>query len=146
MVMKTCSYSSIIRSSGIYDIVVMLPFTVPGVVEWTLLQLQAVHNSLALGGSFPEFSPFHLLFINVMALITIVWSILRVHNPIPRYAAYDTVARILIATIMLVYLVRYNITEILWLFLLAEVAWVALQVNGYFYKYKKQIEFMAKPA
>jgi len=146
MKMKTCSYSSIIRNSGIYDIVVMLPFAIPGVVEWTMAQLQSIHNSLSLSGSIPEFLPFHFLFINIMALITIVWSVLRVRNPIPIYAVYDTMVRILIAVTMLIYLVHYNVTEILWLFFVAEVFWAALQINGYYYKYKNQGEPIAKAA
>ena len=124
----------------------MLPFAIPGVVEWTMMQLQNIHNSLSLSGSIPEFSAFHYLFINLMALITIIWSVLRVHNPIPIYAAYDTVARVLIAITMLIYLIQYNVTEILWLFLVAEVAWAALQISGYFYKHKNQGGFFEKTA
>ena len=136
MTKKTCSYKSIIRSSGIYDIVVMLPFAIPSVVEWTMSQITNVHNSLLLTGSIPEFSPLHFLFINIMAIVTIAWSILRVRNPIPLYATYDTVTRILIAIIMLVYLLKYNVTEIIWLFFIMEVIWIILQINGHYFKNK----------
>lgn len=137
--MKTCSFSSIIRSSGIYDIVIMIPFAIPGVVAWTMNQISNIHNSLSLSGTVPEFSSFHLLFINIMATITIVWSVLRVRNPIPLYGLYDTVTRILIAAIMLVYLLQYNVSQIMWLFLLVEVTWAVLQINGYFFKYKPSL-------
>jgi len=137
--MKTCSFSSIIRSSGIFDIVIMMPFAIPGVVEWTMHQISNIHNSFSLSGTVPEFSPLHLLFINIMAIITIVWSVLRVRNPIPLYGLYDTVTRIFIATTMLVYLLQYNVSEIMWLFLMVEVTWAVLQINGYLFKYKPSL-------
>ena len=144
--MKTCSFSSIIRSSGIYDIVIMIPFAIPGVVAWTMHQISNIHNSFMLSGSVPEFSSLHLLFINIMAIITIVWSVLRVINPIPLYGIYDTVARIFIAAIMLVYLLLYNVSEIMWLFFMVEVTWAALQINGYFFKYKPSLVLSEKLA
>ena len=144
--MKTCSFSSIVRSSGIYDIVIMLPFAIPGVVAWTMHQISNIHNSLSLSGTIPEFSSLHLLFINIMAIITIVWSILRVRNPIPLYGLYDTVTRILIAAIMLIYLLQYNVSEIIWLFFTVEVTWAVLQINGYFFKYKPSLMLSEKLA
>ena len=137
--MKTCSFSSIVRSSGIYDIVIMIPFAIPGVVSWTMHQISNIHNSSSLSGTVPEFSSLHLLFINIMAVITIVWSVLRVLNPTPLYGLYDTVARLLIALLMLVYLLQYNVSEIMWLFFMVEVTWAALQINGYFFKYKPSL-------
>ena len=144
--MKTCSFSSIVRSSGIYDIVIMIPFAIPGVVAWTMHQISIIHNSLSLSGTVPEFSSLHLLFINIMAIITIVWSVLRVRNPIPLYGLYDTVARILIATIMLVYLLQYNVSEIMWLFFIVEVTWAVIQINGYYFKYKPSLVLNEKMA
>jgi len=144
--MKTCSFSSIIRSSGIYDIVIMIPFAIPGVVAWTMHQISNIHNSLMLSGTVPEFSSMHLLFINIMAIITIVWSVLRVINPIPLYGIYDTVTRIFIAAIMLVYLLQYNVSEIMWLFFTVEVTWAVLQINGYFFKYRPSLVLSEKLA
>lgn len=142
MKINTCSYRSIIRSSGLFDIVIMLPFAIPGVVAWTMAQLQTIHNSLFLSGTLPDFSPFHLFFINIMALVSIVWSVLRIQNPMPRYAAYDTVARILIAAVMLIYLLYYNVSELLWLFFIAEITWAALQINGHLNKSRIQNELL----
>jgi hypothetical protein len=143
---KTCSYSSIVRSSGVYDIVLMIPFAIPGVVSWTMTQLGYLHANLSLSGTFPEFSAFHLFFINLMAFITIVWSVLRVRTPIPRYGIYDTVARFLIAALMLVYLLKYNVSEILWLFFISEIAWAMLQINGHLFKQKAELKYAATTA
>ena len=124
----------------------MIPFAIPGVVAWTMHQISNIHNSLMLSGTVPEFSSMHLLFINMMAIITIVWSVLRVINPIPLYGIYDTVTRIFIAAIMLVYLLQYNVSEIIWLFFMVEITWAALQINAYFFKYKPSLVLSAKLA
>jgi hypothetical protein len=137
--MKTCSFSAIIRSSGIYDIVIMIPFAIPGLVAWTMHQISNVHDSLMLAGTVPEFSSMHLLFINIMAIVTIVWSVLRVIDPIPLYGIFDTVSRIFIAAIMLVYLLQYNISGILWIFFMVEITWAIIQINAYFFKYKPSL-------
>ena len=143
---NTCSYSSIIRFSGIYDIILMIPFAIPGVVSYTMTQVGNLHTTLSLSGSFSEFSPFHLFFINLMALVTIVWAVLRVRTPIPRYGIYDSVTRVLIAILMLVYLLMFNISEILWIFFVSEVTWALLQINGHLFKQKDSLNFEATTA
>ncbi|HHO55430.1 MAG TPA: hypothetical protein ENK21_03505 [Trueperaceae bacterium] len=131
---QSCTNRVIIRSSGIYDILVMLPFAIPGVSGLVMTKIQALHNALMLSGSLVDFSPFHLLFVNIMALVSIMWGVLRVRTPSVKYGLYDTAARLAIGSTMLLYLLKYNITEIMWIFLVTEFAWAVLQINGYFLK------------
>jgi len=137
MIKIGCAYRSIIKASGIYDILILLPFAIPGVVELVFTLINKIHDDLALTGSIPEFSPYHFMFVNIMATISIVWAVIRVRNPSTLYACYDTVARLLIAVIMLIYLIYYDVTQIIWLFFVAEISWAILQINGYFSKNKK---------
>lgn len=132
--MKIGSYESIIRCSGIYDIVLMIPFAIPGVVWWTMSQMQIIHQHFELSGNFPALSSFHLFFINVMAVITIVWSVLRVHRPMPKYGMYDTVARIALAILILYYLLLENVSEVLWLFFFSELIWATLQLYSHMHR------------
>jgi len=134
MTIRSCSYRSIIKASGIYDILILLPFAIPGVVELVFTFINKIHDNFALTGTLPEFTPFHFMFVNIMATISIVWAVIRVIKPISLYACYDTVARLLIASTMLVYLLHYDVTQIIWLFFVAEISWVILQIYGYFYK------------
>ena len=62
MTIGTCSYRSIIKGSGIFDIVILLPFAIPGVVELMINFMAYLHSSLSISGNMPEFSPFNLLF------------------------------------------------------------------------------------
>jgi len=132
MIKKDCSYHSIIKASGIYDILILLPFAIPGVVELVFTLINKIHDDLALTGLLPEFSPFHFMFVNIMATISIVWAVIRVINPSTLYACYDTAARLFIAAIMLIYIFYYDVTQIIWLFFAAEISWAILQTNGYF--------------
>ena len=134
MIKTGCSYRSIIKASGIYDILVLLPFAIPGAVEMVFTLIKKIHDDLALTGSLPEFSPYHFMFVNIMGIISIVWAVIRIRTPIHLYACYDTAARLIIAANMLIYLLYYDITQIIWLFFVAEVTWAILQVNGYFSK------------
>ncbi|ROV58964.1 hypothetical protein EGH82_15900 [Vibrio ponticus] len=131
---NTCSYRNIIRASGIYDIIMMLPFAIPGVSGVVIDLIYQAHYGFELAGTVPSFSPFHLMFVNLMASISIVWAVIRVANPIALYAWYDTATRVVIALLMLVYLFGYGVTPMIWLFVVAEIAWAVLQINGYLYK------------
>ena len=57
--MKTCSFSSITRSGGKYDIVTMVPYAILGVAELTIQKISNIQNSLSLSGTIPKFSPLH---------------------------------------------------------------------------------------
>jgi len=120
-------------AGGIYDILILLPFAIPGVVELIFTFINKIHDNFALTGTLPEFTPFHFMFVNIMATISIVWAVIRIRSPIHLYACYDTVARLLIAVNMLIYLLYYDISQIIWLFFVAEVSWAILQINGYFH-------------
>ncbi|MEM7737049.1 MAG: hypothetical protein AAF267_14805 [Deinococcota bacterium] len=132
--MKTCSRKAIIRSSGMFDIALMLPFAIPGVAAWVLSQLQYIHESLAFSGSFPEFSGLHLLFVSLMAIITIVWSFLRYREPLVIYGVYDSIARFGIITLMLIYTVYFDVSGVILVFLCVELAWLLLQLNALQFK------------
>ncbi len=144
--MNTCSCSSIIRASGLFDILLMVPFAIPGLASWVLTEIAIVHEALSLTGAVPVFSPFHLLFVNLMAGITIVWSVLRVSDPKPIYGVYDSVARIIVATLMLIYLLYYDVTAVLWLFFTVELCWALIQISGFLFKYKNDPVYKIKLA
>lgn len=74
-----------------------------------------------------------------MALVSVMWGILRVLTPLVKYGLYDIAVRLAIGLTMLLYLLKYNITEIMWVFLIAEFFWAALQLNGYFLKRDNRI-------
>lgn len=55
---KTCKNRSIIRASGIYDVVVMSIFAIPVISAFVMTKIQALHTALTLSGALPDFLPF----------------------------------------------------------------------------------------
>ncbi len=132
MKISASSYRSIIKASGLYDALLMLPFAIPGLVVFVFQLIIHIHLSFSLSGFIPDFSPFHLLFVNIMASVSIVWAVLRITTPQPCYALYDSIMRFIIACLMMFYIQKYDVTQLMYLFLFAELIWAILQLYFYF--------------
>ena len=117
-------YRKIVRASAIYDLVVTAPFVTP----WSFA---LVHYFLNLIAPEPVFEPTHRLFVNLFGSIVIVWSILRIRNPLPIYGFYDSMGRLLFFTWFIYYLVGYGINPITWIFAIFEFLWFAIQIYGF---------------
>lgn len=129
--MKTPFLASVIRASGIYDAVVLLPFAIPGLSVLVISYLGSLHQWLGFSGGVPPFDPFHMVFVNLLGAISVMWGVLRARDPQWIYGYYDTIIRLTIAAIMLLYLLYYEVTPILWVFFVVEFAWALLQIYAY---------------
>lgn len=119
------------RASAIYDLVAITPFALPGMAAWEIGQLHETAIRFSIPGQLPAFEPTHLFFANIFGMFTIAWSVLRLRNPDPTYAAYDVALRFAFASTMLFYVLAYGVTHILLLFVAFELFWGALQWVGY---------------
>jgi hypothetical protein len=119
-------YLKVVRASAIYDLVITAPFATP----WSFGTVHAVLNATtkAIGGdAFPDLDVMHILYANLMGSVVVIWSLLRVVRPIAAYGFYDGLARMLFSTWML-YALIHGAPQVLWLFLVIEIAWGALQL------------------
>ena len=113
-------FRRLVRASAIYDVLMIAPFTTP----WTFLLMREHLNTLnlALGGApLPVFGPFHLLISSLLGSVVMVWSVLRMLDPQPRFGRYDAVARYLFSTWM-AWALLVTGQPLLWLFLVPELA------------------------
>jgi hypothetical protein len=118
--LSVSAFRRVVRASAIYDVLMIAPFTTP----WTFLLLREHLNTLnlALGGaSLPVFGPFHLLISSLLGSVVMVWSVLRMLDPQPRFGRYDAVARYLFSTWM-AWALLVTGQPLLWLFLVPELA------------------------
>ncbi|MBL4682794.1 MAG: hypothetical protein JKY88_19045 [Pseudomonadales bacterium] len=122
--------SPVVKASGIYDVVLLLPFAIPGLSVWTIEKLGTINELLSLPGTIPELPPFALLFINMMAALAIMYSVLRIREPNRLYGGYDVVARCLMGSLILFYLLVFDVAGIMWGFFLVEVMWAILQYRA----------------
>ncbi|GAA6134964.1 hypothetical protein NBRC116188_17540 [Oceaniserpentilla sp. 4NH20-0058] len=135
--MNKSAYKKIVRASAIYDVLTTFGFAFPVLVSLNIYMLSSIHTQFSFSGSFPEFLPFHLFFLNLMGSVILVWSALRIANPEPIFGLYDSIARFLFSFNMFFYLLAYDITGILWLFFVPEITWGVVQFFGYFYSQGK---------
>lgn len=123
--MDPTTYRRIVRASAIYDLLVTAPFATPWTFALAYGHLQALNTALG-GAPLPAFAPLHVLFACLMGSLVLVWAVLRIRDPQPRFGRYDGAARFLFATWMAWALALSN-TPLLWLFLVPEALWGIVQ-------------------
>lgn len=119
------TFRRIVRASAIYDLAVTAPFATPWTFALVLAHLSAVNQQLG-GAALPAFGPFHVLIACLMGSIVLVWSVLRIRDPQPRFGRYDAAGRLLFSSWMAWALAATG-EPLIWLFLLPEAAWCIVQ-------------------
>lgn len=119
------TFRRIVRASAIYDLVLTAPFATPWTLALMLAHLSATNQQLG-GAPLPAFAPFHVLFACLMGSIVLVWSVLRIADPQPRFGRYDAAGRLLFSSWM-AWALAVTGEPLIWLFLLPEAAWCAVQ-------------------
>jgi hypothetical protein len=124
-------YRKLVLISAIYDLIVTLPFALPGLVSMQLATLSKIQLALGLSGVFPVIEPVHLFFLNLFGTIVCVWSVLRIVKPEPLFGLVDGLGRAAFSSLMIYYLVVWSIPQIVVLFLVPEVLFGIAQLGGY---------------
>ena len=117
--------SQIVRSSGIYDLLVTAPFATPWSFALVIDQMSTINQGLG-GNPLPAFEPFHVFFACLLGSIVIVWSMLRILEPSQRLGRFDGSTRFLFSTWM-VWALFTTGAPLLWLFVIPELAWGVIQ-------------------
>lgn len=119
------AFRRLVRASAIYDVLMTGAFATP----WTLLLLreQLSDINVKLGGTpLPAFAPFHLLIGCLLGSVVLVWSVLRIVDPQPRFGRYDAAARYLFS-LWMGWALLVTGEPVLWLFIVPELAWGVAQ-------------------
>jgi len=135
--MTLSSYQRLVRSSAIYDILLTSAFAVPVLASLKLDALRWLHTNTDMAGSFPAFDPMHLFFVHLLGSIVTIWSLLRVFHPHALLGWYDALARFAFSIAMAWGLLQGG-TELLWWFLIPELAWGIVQLHGYYRQQEPQ--------
>lgn len=119
------TFRRLVRASAVYDVLMTGAFATP----WTLLllreQLSTVNVRLG-GAPLPVFEPFHLLIGCLLGSVVLVWSVLRIFDPQPRFGRYDAAARYLFS-LWMGWVLLVTGEPVLWLFIVPELAWGVAQ-------------------
>lgn len=122
--MKPNNYLKLVKASALYDLIVTAPFATP----WTF---KLTHEFLGQIVEIPDYQPMHLLFVNLMGSLVIVWSILRLRHTEQIHGLYDGIARMLFFTWQIYYLVGFQAPWIIGIFAFFEIIFGILQLYGY---------------
>lgn len=123
--LSLAAFRRIVRASAIYDLVLTAPFATPWTFALMLGHLSATNQQLG-GAPLPAFAPFHVLFACLLGSIVLVWSALRIVDPQPRFGRYDAAGRLLFS-VWMAWALAATGEPLIWLFLLPEAAWCAVQ-------------------
>ncbi len=119
------AFRRLVRASAVYDVLMTGAFATP----WSLLllreQLSTVNVRLG-GAPLPVFEPFHLLTGCLLGSVVLVWSVLRIVDPQPRFGRYDAAARYLFS-LWMGWALLVTGEPVLWLFIVPELAWGVAQ-------------------
>ncbi|MYN03029.1 hypothetical protein GTP41_13045 [Pseudoduganella sp. DS3] len=117
----------LVRASAAYDLLLTAPFATPWTFAIAHGHLSALNQALG-GAPLPEFGVMHMLFAGLLGSIVVVWSWLRLRDPLPRYATYDGTARFLFsAWFAWTLALGQGGLPLVWLFIVPEFAWGVVQ-------------------
>jgi hypothetical protein len=123
--LSTPTYRRIVRASAIYDLVVTAPFATPWTFTVAHGHLSAINVALR-GMPLPDFAPLHVLFACLMGTVVMLWAVLRITDPQPRFGRYDGTGRLAFA-VWMGWALALTGMPVLWLFIAPEVAWAIAQ-------------------
>lgn len=125
------------KISALFDIMVLLPFSIPIINGYMFDGLGILHKSLRLPGVFIEFEHVHLLFASLLSIVSIMWGVVRYTNPSFSNLVSDTVVRYLIAFVILYYVTFLNVSLLFVAFIISESLFAIIQSRIVWHEIKK---------
>ncbi len=117
--------SRVIRLCAGLDLVITTLFALPFISAQVLTLLFSINSWLTDAHSVPVFDPIHLLFVNIMGTLGVVWALARLAFPRDKFGWIDAWARLWVCVLLISYLVQPGVPVILSLFIATELigAW-----------------------
>lgn len=117
----------VVRLSGLYDAVFLLPLSIPIVAEFVIDWVVLLGERAMLGGGL-DLGAEGVLFVNLMAILSVLFGLFRARFPYPIVGWFDVAARMLLGGCIALYLLAFDLAQILWLFVAVEAIWALVQV------------------
>ncbi|MBQ5938773.1 MULTISPECIES: hypothetical protein [unclassified Massilia] len=119
------TYLRLTRASALYDIIVIAPFATPWTFAHFYAQLSHLNQWLG-AGPLPGFETIHLLLAILLGTLVLTWSVFRLITPSLKLGRFDATAR-LVFSLWLAWAMLQDPLPMLWLFLIPELLWGAVQ-------------------
>lgn len=117
---------AVLRRVALFDLLVTLPFALPIVAQRVVYALFDLDEWLGLGTVMPRLDSLHLLFINLMGILAVLWNLARVRSRGTELAQMDVWGRCAVALWIVGYVLFSRVTPVLLLFVVTELggAWI----------------------
>jgi hypothetical protein len=117
---------AVLRRVALFDLIVTLPFALPIVAQRVVYALFDLDEWLGLGTTMPRLDSLHLLFINLMGILAVLWNLARVRSRGTELAQMDVWGRCAVALWIVGYVLFSRVTPVLLLFVVTELggAWI----------------------
>ncbi len=120
-------------ASALYDFIAAGVYVLPVVAMWYLNStLHSAHQTWGTSGDFPAFDHLHVIFVNLFGGFVVMWSTLRIIKRTPVFALCDGLLRFYFAIIMLFYVLNWQVTSLIYAFILMEIFWGYWQLSLYY--------------
>ncbi len=117
--------AGVIRLCALGDLLITALFALPFLAGPVVELLFWLNNLISHEMPVPELLPFHMLFINLMGTLGVVWALGRVLRPIPMLGMIDAWARLWVTGLLIYFLTQPGVPAIMALFIATELlgAW-----------------------
>lgn len=116
------------KFSAIFDIVLLLPFLMPGLNANTINALIYIHNYTELNGDFTQFDSTNLIFVSLLSAVSIMWGIVRFLKPTRFNLIADTAVRFFIAGLIFSFVLFSDVSSLFIIFIISELSMGSIQV------------------
>jgi len=116
------------KFSAVFDIVLLVPFLVPGLNAYTVNFLLYIHNYIGLYGDFTEFNNSHLIFVSLLSAVSIMWGSVRFLRPTRFHLIADTLIRFCIAGLISSYVLILDASWLFIVFIVSELSMAIIQL------------------
>lgn len=103
-------YLNIIRYWAWYDLFLTILLALPLTALLLLWLFQNLHGTFNLIWTFQDFDPIHIMFVNLMWIISVFWALLRIKHTSLILGLYDSYMRLWIAFIIAIYILYFEVS------------------------------------
>lgn len=118
--MKMVAVSPLLRAIILYDLIVTACLALPGISQLFLQIIDLLGRYTGLAAPLPDFDPFQMFMVNLAGVMGVAWNGLRWKTPVYRLVRFDAWARLAVAALILYYVLLWDVTPVLLLFVFSE--------------------------
>lgn len=120
-------HQTLIQGVAWFDLLLTFPLALPGLADWWLPQLLMLFGKIDISPETLGLNAITLMMTNIMGLLAVMWAWVRIRHPENLLGRTDAVARLVIGSLILYFVLMRDVPIMLWAFVLTEYLGAVLQ-------------------